>query len=94
MSDVEPNSNQPLKRRFAAEESPAEVDQPQRELVLVKNGQRFVFRCAAGGEAALLQQLGDLVRDPNVDLTWFDAAVLSHQVGQELGKKLQAMRKP
>lgn len=65
----------------------------QRELVLVKNGQRYVFRCAPGDEPKLLNQLGDLVRDPRMDLDWFDAAVLSHQIGQRLGTQLQRMQK-
>lgn len=95
MSDAHSSQPDGSPRRFTVEETtPAGDPAAQRELVLVKNGQRFVFRCAPGGEAALLRQLGDLVRDPNVDLTWFDAAVLSHQVGQELGKRLQQLRKP
>lgn len=65
----------------------------ERELVLVKNGQRYVFRCAPGEESALLRQLGDLVRDPRMDLDWFDAAVLSHQIGQRFATQLQRMQK-
>lgn len=64
----------------------------ERELVLVKNGQRYVFRCAPGEEPQLLSRLTDLVMDPNIDLDWFDAAVLSHQIGQRLGRKLQSTR--
>lgn len=67
-------------------------DGEARELVLVKNGQRYVFRCAPGEEPALLTKLGDLVRDPDIDLDWFDAAVLSHQIGQRLGRQLQSAR--
>lgn len=63
-----------------------------RELVLVKNGQRYVFRCAPGEEPRLLRRLGDLVRDPHMDLDWFDAAVLSHQIGQRFGNQLQRMQ--
>lgn len=65
-----------------------------RELVLVKNGQRYVFRCAPGEEPQLLSRLMDLVADPDVDLDWFDAAVLSHQVGASLGQQMQRLRKP
>lgn len=65
----------------------------ERELVLVKNGQRYVFRCAPGDEPDLLRRLGDLVRDPRMDLDWFDAAVLSHQIGKRLGTQLQRMQK-
>lgn len=66
----------------------------ERELVLVKNGQRYVFRCAPGEEPTLLRRLGELVQDPKVDLNWFDAAVLSHQVGQRMGTQLQRMQRP
>lgn len=63
------------------------------ELVLLKNGQRFVFRCAPGQETQLLDRVSQLVRDPRSGLSWFDAAVLSHQVGLELGQRLkQQMR--
>lgn len=75
---------------------PAHLEQygegEERELVLVKNGQRYVFRCAPGEEPQLLSRLTDLVLDPNIDLDWFDAAVLSHQIGQRLGRKLQSTR--
>ena len=66
----------------------------ERELVLVKNGQRYTFRCAAGDEPILLNRLAELVRDPKIDLDWFDAAVLSHQIGERLGQQLQQMRRP
>ncbi|MFA9479127.1 hypothetical protein ACERK3_12615 [Phycisphaerales bacterium AB-hyl4] len=65
------------------------VDAPSRELVLVKKGQRFVFRCQPGEEAALLGQLRELVDDPEVNLSWFDVAVLSHQVGERLARRLR-----
>jgi hypothetical protein len=64
-----------------------------RELALVKNGQRYVFRCAPGEEPVLLRRLGEMVRDPKVDIDWFDAAVLSHQIGQRMGSQLQRMHR-
>jgi hypothetical protein len=64
-----------------------------RELVLVKKGQRYVFRCAPGEEPSLLNRLMDLVNDPQVDLDWFDAAVLSHQIGTSLGKQMQRLKR-
>lgn len=60
----------------------------QRQLVLVKQGQRYIFRYAPGDEAQMLESLIELARDPESELTWFDAAVLSHQMGQRLGKQL------
>lgn len=58
------------------------------QLVLVKQGQRYVFRYTPGEEAALLDSLAAMARDPHNDLTWFDAAVLSHQLGCRLSQNL------
>ena len=55
-----------------------------RQLVLVKGGRRTAFACPPGGELHLLQQLRELVADPHSDLTWFDAAVLSHHLGERM----------
>ncbi len=63
----------------------------QQQLVLVKNGQRYVFRYAPGDETGLLESLIEMARDPQSDLTWFDAAMLSHQMGQQFGKKIDQM---
>ena len=63
-----------------------------RELVLVKGDQRYVFACAPGDEAMLLMRLCELARDPNVNLSWYDAAQLSHRVGGQLGEQLQHLR--
>lgn len=63
----------------------ASAPEESREFVLVKNDQRFVFRCARGDEAQLLAQIATLVRDPANGLSWFDAATLSQQITQSLG---------
>ncbi len=63
-----------------------------RELVLVKNGQRYVFRCAQGQEPQLLDQLIEMARDPQSDLQWFDAAMLSHQLGTRMTSQLDRVR--
>lgn len=73
----------------ASHSSPASPHDPrEHELVLVKNGQRYVFRCQEGREAQLMAQLAEVARDPNVDLDWFDAALLSHQMGRRLQRRL------
>lgn len=59
-----------------------------RELVLVKQGQRYVFRCAPGQEPQLLDQLIDMARDKESDIEWFDAAMLSHQLGARMADQL------
>ncbi len=63
------------------------------ELVLVKNGQRYVFRCDPGMETDLLNQLAQMVSDPGSGLDWFDAAVLSHQMGTRMSNRIKNLRK-
>ena len=66
------------------ENPPAET----RTLSLVKGKHKFCFRYEAGAEATVLDALVEMVnrREPSFD--WFDAAVLSHQLGQHLAKEL------
>ncbi len=82
MPQPEPDAPQP--RLKLAEDCAAR----EHELVLNKNGQQYVFRCAYGKEHDLLLRLADEVRNPNTDLDWFDAAVLSHQMGVKLKERL------
>jgi len=58
-------------------------------LLLVKNEQRFVFRYPPGGEAQLLEGLAAMAADPEHELSWFDAALMSHQLGQRISKQLK-----
>jgi hypothetical protein len=44
-----------------------------------------------GEEAAVLRWLADTARDPKKEFDWFDAAVLSHQMGDKLHNKLKTM---
>ena len=73
-------------------QSPAEDDDYQ-QLVLVKGGHRFVFRYERGAEAEVLTQMLELARDPESDFDTFDAAVLSHQMGQQLGEHLKRLER-
>jgi hypothetical protein len=34
-----------------------------------------------------------MARDPESDLDWFDAAVLSHQLGERMSEQLQQLRR-
>jgi len=70
-----------------------EVDDHGSQLVLVKNGERFIFRYEPGGEALALEQMLDLARDPDCAFDAFDAAVLSHQMGLQLGEQLKGLNK-
>jgi hypothetical protein len=64
----------------------------QRELLLVKHGQRYVFRCARGQESQLLDQIIEMARDADSGIQWFDAAMLSHQLGTRMADQLQRVK--
>lgn len=61
------------------------------QLTLVKKNQFFVFRYTQGDEAAMIQTLVDKASDPKSPLDWFDAAVLSHQMGQRIAGELKSI---
>jgi len=42
----------------------------------------------------MLSHLAELARDSSSDLDWFDVAVLSHQIGQQMGRQFQEMMNP
>jgi hypothetical protein len=64
-----------------------------RQLTLVKKGHYYMFRYAPGDEAALIQTLIDRAQDPACPLDWFDAAVLSHQMGHRMANEMQTLLK-
>jgi len=71
---------------------PAQVELlGENQIALVKNGKRHVFSCLPGEEADLLNQIALIVSDPASELTWFDAAVLSHQLGERMSQRLNEM---
>ncbi len=59
-------------------------------LSLVKGKQHFCFRYEVGEEALVLQTLVEMVHRRDLPFDWFDAAVLSHQLGQHLSKELKS----
>ena len=63
----------------------------QRTISLSKGKHRFVFKYGAGDERVVLDTLGEMARRRDVSFDWFDAAVLSHQLGQQLSQELQAL---
>ena len=63
----------------------------QRCLSMVKGGHRYVFRYAEGCEAELLSSFVALANDPDSEFDWFDAAVLSYEMGQQLSRELDAV---
>jgi len=58
-------------------------------LSLVKGRQHFCFRYQVGEEGKVLDALVEMVNRRDVAFDWFDAAVLSHQLGQHLAKELK-----
>ena len=65
-------------------------DEPLKTLSLVKGQHQFCFRYESGQESQVLDALVDLVNKRENSFDWFDAAVLSHQLGQHLAKELKA----
>jgi len=59
-------------------------------LSLVKGREHFCFRYEVGQEAKVLDALVDMVHRRELSFDWFDAAVVSHQLGQHLAKELKA----
>jgi hypothetical protein len=63
-----------------------------RTLSMVKGNQQFCFRYQVGEEAKVLESLIEMVNRRELPFDWFDAAVLSHQLGQHLAKELKARK--
>ncbi len=51
---------------------------------LIKGEHRYVFQYAKGREADLLGSFVQLANDPDYEFDWFDAAVLSYRMGEQL----------
>ena len=49
-------------------------------IALVKDGERYVFLYDEESYSELLQTLGRHAADPELNFTWYDAAVLSQKV--------------
>ena len=62
-----------------------------RTISLVKGQHTFCLRYEVGSEQLVLDSLAEMVKKRDVPFDWFDAAVLSHQLGQHLSKEMQAL---
>ena len=60
------------------------MESSQKQLVLNKGGQQYIFRYTSGNEASLLDALVASAKDEQTDFDWFDAAVLSFKLSQGL----------
>lgn len=64
-----------------------------RQLSLVKKGHYYLFRYGPGEEAKVIATLMQKAQDPSCPLDWFDAAVLSHQMGHRMASEMQTLLK-
>ena len=55
-----------------------------KELSLLKEQERYVFRYEPGGEEELLDSFVDLANKRDNNFDWFDAAILSFQLSKHL----------
>jgi hypothetical protein len=60
-----------------------------RQLSLVKAGHRYVFRYQAGREADIIASFAEMASQSETGFDWFDAAVLSYQMGRRLEMDLE-----
>ena len=63
----------------------------RRHLTLNKGDREFRFAYDAGDERQVLEAVAELAGDASEPLDWFDAAVLTHQLGEHLGAELDAL---
>ncbi len=63
-----------------------------RQLSLVKGRHRYLFRYRPGNEAEVINAFATLASDGRTDFDWFDAAVLSYQMGRRLELELDELR--
>ena len=59
-----------------------------RQLSLVKGEERFVFRYQSGQEGEVIDAFAEMATDQTSAFDWFDAAVLSYQMGRRLETEL------
>lgn len=59
-----------------------------RQLSLVKGSHRYVFRYRPGNEADVIASFAGLAEDRESGFDWFDAAVLSYQLGRRIEMSL------
>jgi hypothetical protein len=65
-----------------------------RQLSLMKKGHRYVFRYPAGREADVIGSFASMAADEGQAFDWFDAAVLSYQMGRRLEMDLEQVEQP
>ena len=59
-----------------------------RQLSLVKGEERFVFRYQQGQEPRVVDAFAEMAANRESSFDWFDAAVLSYQMGRRIETEL------
>jgi hypothetical protein len=60
-----------------------------RQLSLVKGNHRYMFRYQTGREADIIAAFAAMAADSETEFDWFDAAVMSYQMGRRLELDLE-----
>ncbi len=60
-----------------------------RQLSLVKGEERFVFRYQTGQESEVIDAFASMAAEEASGFDWFDAAVLSYQMGRRIETDLE-----
>jgi len=70
------------------------MDRNVNVIALVKDGERYVFLYDDQSVSQLLQTLGRYAADPELNFTWYDAAVLSQKVRRLQAESVKSPQKP
>lgn len=68
------------------------MNETVRQLSLVKGSHRYLFRYRPGEEAQVIGAFASLAADAASEFDWFDAAVLSYQMGRRIELELDELR--
>lgn len=60
-------------------------------LELVKAGHTFRVRYEVGSEQIVLDELAAMVKRDDLPFDWFSAAVMSHQLGQNISEEMKTL---
>ena len=63
-----------------------------RQLSLIKGDHRYVFRYLPGSEPKVLDAFARMANAREASFDWFDAAVMSYQMGRHLEAELDSLR--
>jgi hypothetical protein len=68
------------------------MNETVRQLSLVKGQHKYLFRYRPGDEAQVIGAFASLAADAGSEFDWFDAAVLSYQMGRRIELELDELR--